>query len=476
MYDTLESLKTRLEALRPLAPEQEQRLEAVLLSRRVYLSNVFEDNSLTLEETEYYLHTQRMVGGKLEREFREIRGLQQAISYLQRALAENRDLSESFIRELHAELTRPIEQDERYFPGEYTPRDVPILGEAGSRIEFTPHDRVPEEMVRLLEWYHQYAAKLHPVELAARFHHRLSLIHPFLDGNGRVARLIDDFVLMRSGYGPALIEDREKYYAAQRAADRSLPREDSAAVPQDTDVSAFMDLLAECSAAGLEVMLAVLEDRWRPPVADLAARIDRFDRIISGETGTEADRRILEEKETTKLALAREFEETIKQKVRSRVVRFLLSGPARFQQNNQQYSPLIAEVTARHQYAFAPSEVLYEYHLAPDLGEIETRGLPLPPFMRLLSFAILSHGVGVGLYSGILDFEFGRLYLKQENRSELRLTLQPASVREMINGSAYQDWDLATLKAFLYYSLDHYFHQIESDYLQAVGNNHPPIE
>ena len=62
---------------------------------------------------------------------------------------------------------------------------------------------------------------MHVIELAARFHHRLVQIHPFLDGNGRTARLVMNIVLMQAGYPLVVIikNDRKKYYRALSKAD-----------------------------------------------------------------------------------------------------------------------------------------------------------------------------------------------------------------------------------------------------------------
>jgi Fic family protein len=489
MYENLESLKTLLDARRPFSPEQQSRIEAVLLPRRIYYSNAFSTNTLTLDETRYFLETQRMVGGKLEREFNEIKGLLAAIQYLNSWPA-NQDLSQENILALHATLTTPIGLDENYSPGRYRTQDLPLLGRDGSRLNFLPFDKIPAEMTQLLDWYHSDSAKLHPLELAARFHYRFSLIHPFVEANGRMARLLDDFILVRGGYTPALPNSREKYFTAMRVADQSLPADQRVRSATHADLSQFITVMGECLAVGMQMILDVLEERLTPQAKDLESRLEIFDRILAGDTTGESDRllreekettklamagdttgesdRLLrEEKETTKLAIAREVGETLKDKVRSKVVQFSLSGPAKFQHNDHLFSPLIAEVTSRHNAVFSASEVQYEYHLGPDLAAIEQSGLPVTPFMKLLGFAILSFDHTVGIFSGVLTFEFGRVYIKQINRNELIMKLMPESVRELTGAPNYQDWDYNELKKFIFNSLDNYFHLIEEDYQKA---------
>ena len=94
MYDVLDDLKAKLDSKRPFSAEQTARIEEVLTPQRIYYTIAFEDNSLTLEETRYYLVSNRMVGGKLEREFHEVKGVSDAIAFLRTMIANGEDLSE----------------------------------------------------------------------------------------------------------------------------------------------------------------------------------------------------------------------------------------------------------------------------------------------------------------------------------------------------------------------------------------------
>lgn len=81
--------------------------------------------------------------------------------------------------------------------------------EDGTLLEYTPPDHVQMQMERLLELYEQTADK-HPVVRSAWLHHRFIRIHPFEDGNGRVARALTMLVLLRARYAPLVVGHNQK--------------------------------------------------------------------------------------------------------------------------------------------------------------------------------------------------------------------------------------------------------------------------
>ncbi len=89
--------------------------------------------------------------------------------------------------------------------------------------DHTPPDAslVPVQMNELLKWVKIFQKKLHPIELAALLHHKLVHIHPFIDGNGRTARLVMNVALMQRGYPLVIVlkNDRKKYYRVLAQAD-----------------------------------------------------------------------------------------------------------------------------------------------------------------------------------------------------------------------------------------------------------------
>ena len=91
----------------------------------------------------------------------------------------------------------------------------------GRRTRLCPPEKVPEEMKKLLSWHNENRDKTYPLELAFKFHYKFERIHPFADGNGRVGRMLLNYILLNKGYFPVIIRNnqRGKYLLALQAAD-----------------------------------------------------------------------------------------------------------------------------------------------------------------------------------------------------------------------------------------------------------------
>ncbi|MDG4868680.1 Fic family protein [Guyparkeria sp. 1SP6A2] len=91
----------------------------------------------------------------------------------------------------------------------------------GTTHEYCPPELTQEEMERLVSWYQEYEPSTPPEVLAAWLHHRFTQIHPFQDGNGRVARALASLVFLKAGLFPLVVrdQDREEYIGALESAD-----------------------------------------------------------------------------------------------------------------------------------------------------------------------------------------------------------------------------------------------------------------
>lgn len=209
MFKQLDELKNKLDQYRPLPKEMVANLRESLLLNWTYHSNAIEGNTLTLQETKVALEG-ITIGGKALREHFEAINHRDAIIYVEELVKQSELLSEWHIKQLHSLVLRNIDADNA---GKYRSINVLIAG-----AEHTPSDSilVPEQMQSMMDWYQNEAQELHPVERAARLHSELVKIHPFVDGNGRTARLIMNLSLMQSGFPAVLIkvEQRLAYYQA----------------------------------------------------------------------------------------------------------------------------------------------------------------------------------------------------------------------------------------------------------------------
>jgi fido (protein-threonine AMPylation protein) len=105
--------------------------------------------------------------------------------------------------------------------GEYkeTPNSVRLRN--GEIHEYASPEETPVRMAELVSWYQKNNSTMHPVQLAAEFHYRFVCIHPFDDGNGRVARLVMNYILFKNDYPIVVIksDDKENYLTALQKAD-----------------------------------------------------------------------------------------------------------------------------------------------------------------------------------------------------------------------------------------------------------------
>ena len=204
----VDDAKARLDAARPLPPHTVASLRDKLALEWTYHSNAIEGNTLTLRETKVVLEG-ITVGGKSIREHFEAINHRDAILYVEEIVTNNEDLSEWQIKTIHSLVLKGIDEGEA---GRYRRENVVIAGASTTPPSFL---HLPQQMALLLDWY-RGASTMHPVERAAVLHTRFEEIHPFIDGNGRTARLLMNLELMKAGYVPAVIrkEDRLAYYDA----------------------------------------------------------------------------------------------------------------------------------------------------------------------------------------------------------------------------------------------------------------------
>jgi Fic family protein len=215
LSERIQTKKKQLDGLRPLPDTAIRRLNEQLNLEWIYNSNAIEGSTLTLRETQLILEQGITIGGKSLREHFEVINHQEAIKLVESLAVGDEPISAFHVRQIHALILARIDDDNA---GQY--RQVPVRI-AGSAHEPSPPWDIPAQMDDWTAWLKTQEREMEPVELAAAAHHRLVAIHPFIDGNGRTARLIMNLVLMRSGFPPAIIarNNRQQYYRVLAQAD-----------------------------------------------------------------------------------------------------------------------------------------------------------------------------------------------------------------------------------------------------------------
>lgn len=201
MKDTLRKidlLKTKIDTHRPMDAHLLKQLREYFRIGMAYSSNALEGNSLTETETKIVIEDGITIGGKPVKDHLEALGHSEAYDLLF-SLAKCQDITEANIKELHRLFYYRIDESQA---GKYRKQKVIITG-----TDFIPP--APEKIADLMKTFvndlPSKREKNHPVEFAAIIHKELVTIHPFIDGNGRAARLLMNLALLQSGYPVAII-------------------------------------------------------------------------------------------------------------------------------------------------------------------------------------------------------------------------------------------------------------------------------
>lgn len=217
-----EIYKQWLEA-QPLSPEKEQQLERKFMLDFNYNSNHIEGNTLTYGQTEVLLLLGEVIGSAKMKDLEEMKAHNICLNMIKQEADGSLPLTESFIRQLHQVMLREDYKVYRQLPGgettsytihagQYKTRPNSVITPTGERFEYASPEETPALMGDLVQWYNATAAegKLTPIQLAALFHYRYIRIHPFEDGNGRIARLMVNFILRRHKWPMIVIRSKNK--------------------------------------------------------------------------------------------------------------------------------------------------------------------------------------------------------------------------------------------------------------------------
>uniref|UniRef100_A0A915J437 protein adenylyltransferase n=1 Tax=Romanomermis culicivorax TaxID=13658 RepID=A0A915J437_ROMCU len=204
----------------------------------IYHTVAMEGNTMNLAQTRSILETHMVVSGKSIMEHNEILGMDAALRFINSTLIhKNRPISIQDILEIHKRVFGFVDPLEA---GTFRRTQVFIGG-------FVPcgPEEIQREMDEFIDWLGlESTQRIHPVELAALVHYKFIIIHPFIDGNGRTARILMNLILMRAGFPPVIVNvaERSGYYETLKIAN-------------DGDLRPFIRFIASCTDRTLETYL-----------------------------------------------------------------------------------------------------------------------------------------------------------------------------------------------------------------------------
>ncbi len=258
IFEIIDALRNEIDSLRPLKPEQENRLLQKIRMDWNYHSNHIEGNTLTYGETKALLLWGITADGKPLRDHLEIKGHNEAVKYIMEILnGQVLDLTEHFIRELHkiiipeeyfldAKTSEGLPTKRKITPGDYKRTPNHVLTSTGEIFYFASPEETPAKMKDLMDWYKKESNEQneHPLIITSMFHYQFVRIHPFDDGNGRMSRLLMNLILMKFGYPPVIIptERRDDYINSLQYADSE-------------DINKFIEFIGENLTESLKLWL-----------------------------------------------------------------------------------------------------------------------------------------------------------------------------------------------------------------------------
>ncbi len=298
---TLDETYSKWLSLQPLTENEQRMLSMRFTVEYNYNSNHLEGNTLTYGQTELLLLFGKVSGEGRLKDFNDMKASEVSVRMMQEEASKKQEpLTQNFIRTLHGTLLREDYTQYRTLPdgvqtsyvihaGQYKTRPNSVITRYGDRFEYASPEETPALMTDLVDWYNEEEPKglLNPVELAALFHYRYIRIHPFEDGNGRIARLMVNYILSRHGWPMIVVRSRKKqeYLEALHKTDLvvgSIPSAGSHATIKQIGqfLKYFENLVQREIQANIDFVSRKEEDLWWYDGDIISARSKNVPRIL----------------------------------------------------------------------------------------------------------------------------------------------------------------------------------------------------
>lgn len=232
--------------------EAQMEIESVAMIDAVHFSTKIEGNTLTRDQVTQALNTKK--NRKTTRDLNEVLNYSRVRKSLRTWSNKNRELNESWVLSHHHELLTGLVSPK--LRGHYRQAQCVIQDTKTSAIVYMAADfkDVPQLMKGLLAWLKmQKIQKTSALLLAAQFHFEFVTIHPFMDGNGRLARLLTNAILWDAGYDverfAALEKQHEKNRGSYYSSLRALQAHNYYDIPHGQDISSWIIYWLQCLLA-----------------------------------------------------------------------------------------------------------------------------------------------------------------------------------------------------------------------------------
>lgn len=268
----IETLYKEWQSLQPLKEQDQNRLDHKFMLEFNYNSNHIEGNTLTYGQTEMLLMFGKVVDEANMKDLEEMKASNVALKMVkEEAEDKEKPLTESFIRELHRVLLREDYTVCRQLndgntssyivhAGQYKTRPNSVKTVTGEIFEYASPEETPALMTDLLQWYNQAEKEgtMTPIEMASLFHYRYIRIHPFEDGNGRISRLMVNYILHRHGYPMIVVKsaDKNNYLTALNRCDVAIgPIPSDGAHADLSQIAPFVEYMSKCLERALVISI-----------------------------------------------------------------------------------------------------------------------------------------------------------------------------------------------------------------------------
>lgn len=274
----LDSLYNLWKSLLPLSERKRYLLSQRFTVDYNYNSNHIEGNTLTYGQTELLLLFDKVIGEGNLKDYVDMKASQVGLKMMEdEANLKENPLTQNIIRQLHKVLLREDYTVYRNLPGgaqtsyvihagQYKTRPNSVITRYGDRFEYASPEETPALMAHLVDWYNEAEASddYTPVELAALFHYRYIRIHPFEDGNGRIARLMVNYILARHNWPMIVVRSRNKqeYLEALHQSDLKVgPTPADGAHASLSQITAFLRYFKKLVATELQYNINFVEEK-----------------------------------------------------------------------------------------------------------------------------------------------------------------------------------------------------------------------